>query len=61
MWVRSYGLEAGQNYVYTEPQKSGYTEAKAYRISVSSFLLKTMEKLVERHIKDGVLTDNPLH
>jgi hypothetical protein len=38
------------------------TEAKAYRlISLSSYLLKTMEKLVDRHIRDGVLTIHPLH
>jgi hypothetical protein len=39
-----------------------YTEAKAYRpISLSSFLLKTMEKLVDRHIRDDVLRIHPLH
>lgn len=61
MWVRSCGLEAGQNYVYTGPQKSDCTEAKAYYISLSSFLLKIIKKLVEKHIKNGVLKDNLLH
>jgi hypothetical protein len=42
--------------------KLDYTEAKAYRpISLSSFLLKTMEKLVERHVRDGALKEYPLH
>jgi hypothetical protein len=42
--------------------KLDYTEAKAYRlISLSSFLLKTMEKLVDRNIRDGVLTIHPIH
>jgi hypothetical protein len=45
-----------------KPGNLDYTEAKAYRlISVSSFLLKTMEKLVDRHIREGVLTIHPLH
>ena len=39
-----------------------YTTPKAYRpISLTSFLLKTMEKLCERYIRDIVLKDNPLH
>jgi hypothetical protein len=42
--------------------KLDYTEAKAYRpISPSSFLLKSMEKLVERHIRDDSLMEYPLH
>jgi hypothetical protein len=45
-----------------KPGKLDYTEAKAYRpISLSSFLLKTMEKLVDRHIRDGALRAYPLH
>jgi hypothetical protein len=45
-----------------KPGKFDYTEAKAYRpISLSSFLLKTMEKLVDRHIRDRVLRIHPLH
>jgi hypothetical protein len=45
-----------------KPGKLDYTEAKALRpISLSSFLLKTMEKLVERHIRDDSLRKNPLH
>jgi hypothetical protein len=39
-----------------KPGKSDYTEAKAYSpISPSSFLLNMMEKLVDRHTRDGVL------
>jgi hypothetical protein len=45
-----------------KPGKLDYTEAKAYRpISLSSFLLKTIEKLVDRHIRDGTLKIHPLH
>jgi hypothetical protein len=45
-----------------QPGKLDYTEAKAYRpISLSSFLLKTMEKLVDTHISDGALKQYPLH
>jgi hypothetical protein len=45
-----------------KPGKLDYTKAKAYRpISLSSFLLKMMEKLVDRHIRDGALKEYPLH
>jgi hypothetical protein len=45
-----------------KPEKLDYTEAKAYRpISLSSFMLKTMEKLVDRHVRDGTLKIHPLH
>jgi hypothetical protein len=45
-----------------KPGKLDYTEAKAYRpISLSYFLLKTTEKLVDRHIRGGVLRTYPLH
>ncbi|XP_011313427.1 uncharacterized protein [Fopius arisanus] len=44
-----------------KPGKCTYDNAKAYRpISLSSFLLKTLERLVDRHIKEGVLTMNPI-
>jgi hypothetical protein len=37
-----------------KPSKAGYTKAMAYRpISLSSFLLKMMEKLADRHISEG--------
>jgi hypothetical protein len=36
--------------------KANYTEAKAYRpISLSSFMLKMMENLAEKHIRDEIL------
>jgi Reverse transcriptase (RNA-dependent DNA polymerase). len=45
-----------------KPGKPSYTEAKAYRpICFSSFLLKTLERLVHRHIRNDVLGKNPLH
>jgi hypothetical protein len=46
----------------SKPGKLDYTEAKAYHpISLSSFLLKIMEKLVDRHIRDSALKNYPLH
>ena len=46
----------------TKPGKPSYTEAKAYhQICLSSFLLKTLERLVDRHIRDDVFGKNPLH
>jgi hypothetical protein len=45
-----------------KPGKLDYTEAKVYcPISLSSFLLKTMEKLVDRYISDSALKEYPLH
>jgi hypothetical protein len=45
-----------------KPGVLDYTGAKAYRpISLSSFLLKTMEKMVDRHIRDRALRVQPLH
>jgi hypothetical protein len=45
-----------------KPRKPDYTKAKAYRpISLSSFPLKTMEKPVDRHIRDGAIKKQPLH
>jgi hypothetical protein len=45
-----------------KPGKASYTEAKAYRpTSLSSFLIKTMEKLVDRYIRDDVMRVRPLH
>jgi hypothetical protein len=36
-----------------KPKKLDYNKAKPYRpVSLSSFLLKTMEKLVDRHVRD---------
>jgi hypothetical protein len=43
-------------------RKAKYTEAKAYHpISLSSFMLKTMEKLVDRHNRDEILGLCHLH
>jgi hypothetical protein len=49
----SWGLDTGESDIYTE--------ARAYCNCVSSFLLKMIEKLVERHIRDGILKEHPLH
>jgi hypothetical protein len=39
-----------------KPGKANYTEANAYcPISLSPFMMKKMEKLKERHIRDEVL------
>jgi hypothetical protein len=44
-----------------KPRKLDYTEAKAYHPISLYFLLKTMEKLVNRHIRDGAFKKYPLH
>jgi hypothetical protein len=45
-----------------KPRKLDYTKAKAYRpISLSSFLLKNMKKLVDTHIRDSALKKYLLH
>jgi hypothetical protein len=45
-----------------KPGKASSTEAKAYNpITLSSFLLKTLEKLVDRYKKDDVMRISPLH
>ena len=37
-------------------------EAKSYRpISLTSFCLKAMERILDRHIRDTILKENPLH
>jgi hypothetical protein len=44
--------------------RANCTDAKVYRptrISLSSFLLKTMEEVVDRHIRDEILELRPLH
>lgn len=45
-----------------KPGRNDYEEAKNHRgISLSSFLLKTLERLVDRYIKEVVLIRKPLH
>nr|XP_034177372.1 uncharacterized protein LOC117602918 [Osmia lignaria] len=45
-----------------KPGKDNYDLAKSYRpISLTSFLLKTLERLVDRYIRDEVLASKPLH
>lgn len=42
--------------------KKDYSQPKSFRpISLSSFLLKTMEKVVDRHIRDVALVASPIH
>lgn len=44
-----------------KPGKETYTQAKSFRpISLTSFILKVLEKLVERYIRDEVLNKIPL-
>ncbi|MCP4831423.1 MAG: hypothetical protein GY886_04310 [Gammaproteobacteria bacterium] len=44
-----------------KPGKPSYAEAKAFRpICLTSFLLKTLERLVDRHLRDGPLKRFPL-
>jgi len=44
-----------------KPGQSDYFQAKAFRpISLTSFLLKTLERLIDRYIRDSVLLVHPL-
>ena len=46
----------------SKPGKKSYTEVKDYRpISLTSFLLKTLERLVDGYLKEGSLKIWPLH
>jgi hypothetical protein len=45
-----------------KPGHVSYVRAKSFRpISLNSFLLKTVERLVDRYIRDGTLVEYPLH
>jgi hypothetical protein len=45
-----------------KPGKSSYSGPKEFRpISLTSFLLKTMERLVDRYIRDEIMVLIPLH
>lgn len=44
-----------------KPGRNGHVLAKDFRpISLTSFVLKTLERLVDRHLKNGPLTTHPL-
>jgi len=48
--------------VYIPKPGKPLSQAKSLRpITLMSFILKTLEKLLDRHIKDGVLVERPLH
>ena len=45
-----------------KPGRIDYDQAGAYRpISPTSFMSKTLERLVDRHVRDGPLRIRPLH
>jgi len=45
-----------------KPGRSDYSDPKSFRpISPTSFLLKTLERLIDRYIKEGLLQVRPLH
>lgn len=45
-----------------KPGRKSYAEAKSYRpITLSSFVLKTLEKLVDKYIRETFLVERPLH
>jgi hypothetical protein len=45
-----------------KPSRNSYTGPRDFRpISLTSFLLKTMEKLVDRYLRDGALALRPLN
>jgi hypothetical protein len=46
----------------SKPGKNSYTGPRDFRsISLTSFLLKTMGRLVDRYVRDGVLVVKPLN
>ena len=48
--------------VFTPKPGKPLFQAKSLRpISLMSFILKALEKLLDRHIRNGVLVDRPLH
>jgi hypothetical protein len=48
--------------VFIPKPRKPLSQAKSLRpISLMSFILKTLEKLLDRHIRDGVLVEKPLH
>jgi ribonuclease HI len=45
-----------------KPGKPSYDQAKAFRpISLTSFLLKTVERLIDRYLREHVIRMHPLH
>jgi hypothetical protein len=45
-----------------KPEKANYTEAEAHHpVCLVSFMLKTVERLGDRHIKNEILGLRPLH
>lgn len=45
-----------------KPGRDSYAQAKSFRpICLTSFLLKTLERIIDRHIRDGPLVKWPLH
>ena len=45
-----------------KPGKNNYDQAKSFRpISLSSFLLKIMEKIIDRHVREYLGKNSPLH
>lgn len=45
-----------------KPGKNDYTQAKSFRpISLGSFLLKALERLVDCYLREGILVQRPLH
>ena len=56
-----FNLSPNIKQVSPKPGKS-LTQAKSLRpISLMSFILKLLEKLIDRHIRGGVLVEKPLH
>ena len=54
---------SGVNAIFIpKPGKLSYAEPKSFRpISLMSFVLKTLEKLIDRYIRDTSLVEKPLH
>jgi hypothetical protein len=48
--------------VFVLKPRKPLSQANSLRpISLTSFILKTLEKLLDRHIRDGVLVEKPIH
>ena len=62
-WVRSSSMWCQVKVVFiTKRGKSSYCGPRDFRpISLTSFLLKTMERLVDRFVRDEILVLQPLH
>ena len=61
-FCREFFLYETASVLFTKPGRTDYTTVKAFRlISLMSFLLKTLERLVDGFIRDDTLIKYPLN